>query len=210
MNIFMKQIIINIGCFVFVVFALTSCNLDELHGLFPRSRYIDVQFSVINKSSQDIEVEYVRNNIPQDKRKYSIAKGDTTTRKYIISTQNYYIRNAKDAIFLESIYQEFLDEVFPEKLGETPPNCSKVISRLNRDLVQLDIYDENKNKVRSWAACQMQDYSTPSRSPFYGYHPFWTENWSGEIKASNFAQHWIYFTYTITDDDLIPEESAEE
>ena len=44
---------------------------------------------------------------------------------------------------MESIYQEFLDEVYPEKLGETPPNCSKVISRLNRELVQLDIYDEN-------------------------------------------------------------------
>ena len=205
----MKRIIRYLGAIV-AVFALTSCNLDELYGLFPRSRYINVQFSVINKSSQDIEVEYVRNNIPQDKFKYSIAKGDTNTRKYIISTQDYDIRRAKDSIFLESIYQEFLDEVYPEKLGETPPNCSKVISRLNRELVQLDIYDENKNKVRSWAAGQLHDYSTPSRSPFYGYPPFWTENWSSEIKAYSFASHWIYFTYTITDEDLIPEESAEE
>ena len=196
MNIFMKQIIRYFGIFV-TVCALISCE-PLGRPISPEFR-IYFTFSVMNMSSQDIEVECVKNNINQDKFKYSIAKGDTN--RYDIDRNDFL--KLRDPI----TYRKFQDQLDTEEFSTSSFGC---IDRLNTVLAQIDIYDANENKVRSWTRKQWKDNPTPSRSPFYGYPPYWKENWSYEVNVVNAGLTWIYFTYTITDEDLIPEESAEE
>ena len=204
----MKQIIRNIGCFVFVVFVFTSCNLEELAELLPHTEYIHSEFYVINKTNQDIEVEYVMPNKNYDKFRLSIAKGDTN-RYVIYKARQYKFGPYNNLEIFEKKYQEFLDRLDPEIPEEYITECFPCIESLNYGLQQINIYDASKNKVRSWVKYQWKYDDTPSRSPFYGYPPYWKENWSSVVEEFNNDVK-ILFTYTITDDDLIPEESAEE
>ena len=211
----MKRII-NIIAFCAVASFFTGCGLVLNPNLYSLHTYISCY--MVNGSQQDIRIETKRgnNNVGTI---YDVTQGDTIT---LIQRAQYQetVRDIYDSLEMQYNYiaatlltdlgveVPFIPKYY-EKYGHY--NISDVMRDYDKCLEQkIRIYDSNGQRTREWTKLD-----TDERSP---YSNAWNNQikwrcvvgWyvAGEEYNGIVARFDCY--YTITDDDLIPEESAEE
>lgn len=210
----MKRII-NIIAFCAVASFFTGCGLVLNPNLSSLRTYISCY--MVNGSQQDIRIETKRgnNNVGTI---YDVAQGDTMTLIQLAQYQET-VYDIYDSLEMQYIYiaatlltdlgvevpfiPKYYEKYWHYNIGDVMRDYDKCREHIIR------IYDSNGQRTREWTKLD-----TDGRSPYstWNNQNKWrcVVGWyvAGEEYNGIVARFDCY--YTITDDDLIPEESAEE
>ena len=183
-----------------------------------RLLYMYADLYIENGTQQDIAIEYrlgckpqagiVDTGLPTRGWFCDIAKGQTTTNP-IASTMCYDAGRptmSYDSLLRHSNY--VIDFFTKSKPNYTPFKVPELPISISNNLAVVAIYNNGTN-VRTWTYYDISD-----RSPFTPYD--WRKNWRCVVKKKEISEKyrtsncWLDCTYTIKDEDLIPEEGVEE